>query len=254
MDEQINSAIKRARGYWFVDGFTEMLAGVLFGLVGGVLWLRGLAPQPSLPAQLAAAAGDITLVKVFGISAAVLAVWWLKNRFTYPRTGFVREKRPTSAQMLTFIGKTIVAVFLPLLGVMAAIIFVPAARGAVFSLPIWLPAGMGLFWAVLCVLAGDWTGLGRFRLLGAWLLLAGIAVAVWQTLVGLPNVPSEALQPGAWAVLPSAMAAALAASLNRTFAALGLLGILAGVALVVSGGVTFLRYRKENPVPYQEEA
>jgi hypothetical protein len=131
---------------------------------------------------------------------------------------------------------------------------VPASRGAVFSLPIWLPAGLGLFWAVLCVLAGDWTGLGRFRLLGAWLLVTGIAVSLWQTLLGLPNVPIEAVQPGAWAVLPPALAAALAASLNRTFAALGLLLILAGVALVVSGGVTFLRYRKENPVPYQEEA
>jgi hypothetical protein len=254
MDEQISSAIKRARSYWFVDGFTEMLAGVLLILVGGVVWLRSLAPQASFPVQFASITVDVTLVKIIGLSGAVLVVWWLKNRFTYPRTGFVREKRVTAAQMFAFIGKTGLAVLLPVLAVVAAFVFVPAVRASIFTLPLWLPPVFGVFWAVLALLAGQWMGLSRFRLLGAWMLLAGLAAGGWQFLVGVPDFPPEALQSGAWAALPPALVAALATSFNRTFASVGLLVLLTGLGLGVSGGVTFLRYRQANPVPYEEEA
>jgi hypothetical protein len=226
----------------------------LFLLVGGVCWLRGLAPQASFPAQFLSLTGDVTLVKVISISGAALVLWWLKTRFTYPRTGFVREKRVTAAQMIAFIGKTILALIFPALAVVAAFVFLPPVRASVFALAIWLPMVFGIFWAILVILAGEWMGLARFRWLGGWLLLAGIAVGVWQFLVGVPTVPVEALQPGAWAALPPALAVPLAASLNRTFASVGLLVLLTGVGLVASGGVTFLRYRKANPAPYQEEA
>ena len=45
MDIQIDAALKRARGYWFIDGFTEMAAGGLFVILAGILLFSGTMPR-----------------------------------------------------------------------------------------------------------------------------------------------------------------------------------------------------------------
>jgi hypothetical protein len=97
-------------------------------------------------------------------------------------------------------------------------------------------------------------GLRRFGLLGVLILLAGIGISAWQLGVGLPSIPVEALQSSPLAALPEALRASLADILNRTFVSIGLLTLVSGAVFAISGVVTFLRYRKENPAPYQEEA
>ncbi len=246
MNTQIDTAVKRARGYWFVDGFTEMIAGVLLILLGGVLVQRGLAPQASFLAQLTSIAGEVSIVKLVGIVAAILVLVWLKNRFTYPRTGFARGKWVTAAQVLSFLGKAILFVLLPVLGLVVALICLLPVRGVLVSMPAWFPAGLGVLWAVLCILAGEWMGLRRFRLLAALILLAGIAIGAWQLVIGLPAVPVEALANPWYAQAP------IAGMINRTFVSVGLVTMVSGAAFVLSGLVTFLRYRKENPHPYEE--
>ncbi len=254
MDNQIDSAIRVGRGYWFVDGFTEMLAGGLFVLLGGVLLLRGMAPQGTFLAQFASIASDIGFIKVLGLLAAGLILWWVKDRFTYPRTGFVREKRVTVRQVLTFIRNAVLCLLLPVLGLVAGFFFLPSMRAILFSMPVWSPAGMGAIWAVLCILLGHWVGLRRFGQLGVLILLAGIGISAWQLSAGLPPIPVEALQSSSLPALSEAMRAPLADILNRAFVSIGLLTLLSGAVFAISGVVTFLRYRKENPAPYQEEA
>jgi len=254
MNNQIDSAAKVGRRYWFVDGFTEILAGVLFFLLGGFLLLRGIAPEGSFLAQFASLAGDVGFVKVVGLVAAGLILWWLKDRFTYPRTGFIREKRVPRAQMLAFIRNLILCVLLSVLVLAAAFFFMPAARASIFSMPVWLPVVVGILWAALCILAGRWMGLRRFIVLGILILLAGIGISAWQLAEGLSPLPADALQSSPLAALPEALRAPLAESISRTFASIGLLTLVWGVLFALSGLVTFLRYRKENPVPYEEEA
>ncbi len=253
-DNQIESAIRVGRGYWFVDGFTETLAGGLFVLLGGVLLLRGVVPQGSFLAQFASIASDIGFIKAFGILAAGLILWWLKDRFTYPRTGFVRGKRVTVAQILTLLRNAVLCLLLPVLALVAAFFFLPSMRTILFSMPAWSPTAMSIIWAILCILAGRWLGLRRFVLLGILILLTGIGISAWQLAVGLPLIPVDALQSSPLVGLPEALRAPLAESLNRSFVSLGLLALVSGVIFAISGGVTFLRYRKENPVPYKEEA
>ena len=254
MHNQIDRAIKIGRGYWFVDGVTEMLSGGLFVLLGGVLLLCGTASQGSFLTQFASIASAIALIKVFGILAAGLILWWVKDRFTYPRTGFVRGKRVTATQMLTFLRNAVLCLLLPVLGLVAAFFFLPSMRGILFSIPVWSPVGMAALWGVLCMLLGHWIGLRRFVLLGGLILLAGIGISAWQFAVGLPPVPVEALQPSPLAALSETQCALLADILNRTFVSIGLLAVVSGGVFVLSGVVIFLRYRKENPAPYQEEA
>ena len=237
MSMQISSALKRARGYWFVDGFIEMAAGVLFILLAGILFIRGHASQPTFTYWFLSVTGEIVIAKVIGILAAILILWWLKDHFTYPRTGFVRGKRIAATQVLVLIGNIILFLLLPILALLTASLLIVSAGNVLASMPVWFPIGAGSIWAVLCVLAAQWMGLRRFRLLAVMILLAGIAIGIWQFAVGLPTFPVNMLD-----------------SVNRTLTSLSFLILITGATLTISGLVTFLRYRKENPTPYMEES
>ncbi len=239
MNVQIDTAIKRARGYWFVDGFTEIAAGGLFVLLAGLLLFSRNASQASFPSWFLSVAGEISIAKFFGLLITVLVLWWLKDHFTYPRTGFVRGKRVTAAQVLIIIRNAFLFLLLPIFGLLNA-----SASSVLSSMPAWFPVGLGLLWAVLCVLAGEWMGLRRFQLLGVLILLAGMAVGFWQFAMGLPAFPAN-IQPGI--LQPPVLE-----SINRTLTSLGFLTLVSGVILMVSGVTTFLRYRRENPIPYTE--
>src|SRR5258706_5863124 len=245
MNTQIDHAMKRTRGYWFVDGFTEMATGGLFTLLAGILLFSGNASQAAFPAWLLSVAGEISIAKLIGILAAALILWWLKDRFTYPRTGFVRGKRVTAAQVFILVRNVMLFLLLPIFGLFTASLLIASASKVLASMPAWFPIGLGFLWAVLCVLAGEWLGLRRFRLLGVLILLAGMAIGFWQFAIGLPVLPAN-IQPGF-------LQPAMLESINRTLASLGLLVLVSGAILLFSGFVTFLRYRKENPIPYTEE-
>jgi len=245
MNMQLDTAMKRARGYWFVDGFTEMAAGGWFVILAGLLLVSGNAPQASFPAWFLSFAGEIAIAKFVGILAAILILWWLKDHFTYPRTGFVRGKRVTVTQVLIVIRNAILFLLLPIFGLLAASLLIASAGSVLSSMPAWFPVGMGLLWAVLCVLAGEWMGVRRFRLLGAVILLAGMAIGFWQFATGLPAFPTN--------VGSGILQSPVLESINRTLSSLGFLTLVSGVILMLSGIVTFLRYRKENPIPYTED-
>jgi hypothetical protein len=42
-------------------------------------------------------------------------------------------------------------------------------------------------------------------------------------------------------------------SISRTLSSMGALILVTGIILILSGVITFLRYRKENPTPYAED-
>jgi hypothetical protein len=246
MNVQIDSALKRARAYWFVDGFTEMAAGGLLILLAAILLFSGNAPQSSLSYWFLSVAGEIAIAKLVGILAAILILWWLKDHFTYPRTGFVRGKRITVAQVFAIIRNGFLFLFLPILALLIVSLLIASANNVLDFMPGWFPVGLGLILAVLYLLAGEWMGLQRFRLLAILMVLAGLAVGLWQFAIGLPTFPANA-QPGILQPL-------VLDSIHRTLTGLGFLLLISGLALLISGFVTFLHYRKENPIPYAEEA
>ena len=245
MNKQIDLMVKRGRGYWFVDGFTEMTAGGFFLLLAGILF-NGTAAQDSFPAWFLSIAGKILIAKVFGALIAVLILWWTKDHFTYPRTGYARGNRITAAQASIVIRNAVLFLLLPMFGLLAISMLATSEGSVLATMPIWFPIGVGFIWTVLYVPAGEWLGLRRFRLLGSATLLAGIVVGFWQLTMKLPAFPANT-QPGI--LQPFVLG-----SINRTLYSLGFLVALSGIILLFSGIVTFLRYRKENPLPYAEEA
>lgn len=246
MNIQIDSAIKRARGYWFIDGFIEMAAGGFFVLLAALLLFRGSASPTTFSPWFLSVAGEITIAKFIGIVAIILLLWWLKDHFTYPRTGFVRNKRITAAQILMIIRNVLLFLLMPIFGLLAIALLIVSLGIVLAAMPIWFPIGISFVWAAFFLLAGGWMGLPRFRVLGGLILLTGMAIGIWQFAIGLPTFPVN-LQPG----FPQP---AVVESINRTLTSLSLLVLISGVVLIFSGIITFLNYRKENPTPYQEEA
>ncbi len=86
MNVQIDTAIKRARGYWFVDGFTEMAMGGLFIILAGFLLISMNISQAPFPSWFLSITGEITILKIASFLIVILILWWLKDHFTYPRT------------------------------------------------------------------------------------------------------------------------------------------------------------------------
>ncbi|MBN1438065.1 MAG: hypothetical protein JW929_01540 [Anaerolineales bacterium] len=253
MDEQIETAVKRGRAYWFADGFTEILGGIFLILVSSVIFLRGIDGQAEFLPQFASTAVDIGLVKLAAFLAIILAIWWLKDRFTYPRTGVVQGKRIMPGIILTFIRNVILAAILPVLGLLAGFVFVPSFRGVLASIPAWLPILVGILWGVLFYSSGEWMGLRRFRIMGGLTLLAGLGVGAWQALLGFPSLAADALQADWLQPMPEAMRASLDELLSRLFVGMSVLSTVTGVILIIAGSATFLLYRRENPFPYREE-
>jgi len=245
MNVQIDTALKRARGYWFIDGFAEMAAGGLFVVLAGVLLFGGYAPQASLSYWFLSVTSEIVIAKLIGILVAILIIWWLKDHFTYPRTGFVRAKRVTAMQVLVIIRNVILFLFPPILILLAASLLIASARNVIASMPAWFPVGLGLIWGGVYLLAGEWMGLRRFRLLAVSIVLTGIAIGIWQFTMGLPTFPSD--------VQSRVVQQIVFETINRTLISLGFLILISGVTLMISGLVTFLRYRKENPTPSEAE-
>jgi hypothetical protein len=246
MNMQIDSALKHARGYWFVDGFIEMAAGGLFILLATILLFSGNVSQSSFPYWFLSVTGEIVVAKLIGILAAVLILWWLKDHFTYPRTGFVRGKRFTATQVLIMLRNVILFLLLPILALLAVSLLIASARNVLAYMPEWFPIGFGLIWAVLYLLGGEWMGLRRFRLLAVTIMLTGIAISIWQFAIGLPTFPAK--------VQTGILQTPALESINQTLTSLSFLMLISGVILMISGFVTFLRYRKENPNPYAEES
>jgi hypothetical protein len=254
MADPIEAAMKRTRGYWFVDGFTEMIAGALFLVMGGVLFLRGLSPQATVFIQLDALIREIGLIKQVGIIVAVALLWLLKDRFTYRRTGYVRGKKVTWAQIGMLIRNAVFIFLIPVVLFIGALLLVPSLRVILFAMPVWLPALIGLVLATVSIAAGRWMGLARFQWAGIGILLAALAVDAWQLTQGLPALPAMLSQTDLTLALPDILQAPVTDNINRTFSAVGMFILITGIIFLVSGLITFLRYRKENPEPYKEEA
>jgi hypothetical protein len=239
MNVQIDTVMKRARAYWFVDGFTEIATGGLFITLGVALFLSMNTSQMPLLSWVLLVTGEIIILKIASFLAVVIILWWLKNHFTYPRTGFVRN-RITWAQIFFVIRNVIIFLLLPIIILLIVSVFITSPGSVLSSMPIWFPVGLGIMWAVFVVLAGEWMGLIRFRLLGGMTLLTGIGVGVWQSTMRLSNVATT-------------LQLSMLESINRTLISLGIILLILGIFLVISGVVTFLRYRKENPTPYSED-
>jgi len=244
MNVQIDSTVKRARGYWFVDGFIEIATGVLFVVLAGFLLISMNTSQAPFLSWFLSVTGEVAILKLASFVIVVMILWWLKDNFTYPRTGFVRGKI-TMTQIFVILKNLILFLLLPIVGLLAASLLATSTGSVLSSMPVWFPIGLGILWGVLLVIAGEWLGLHRFRWVAILILLSGLGIGIWQWRMGLPDIPAN--------IQPDLLQPSVLESINRSLTSLGFILIGSGIIFTFSGALTFLRYRKENPQPYTED-
>ncbi len=166
MNDPIKDAIQQTRRYWYVDGLTELATGALLVVVGVFFIILGMI-VPSTFANWLNGLGLPALILVGGI-AGRWAVNRLKERLTYPRTGYVAFRQPrVGLKLLTIVVGMMVAVILAV---------------AIFQLKYtWLvnatPAVMS---AIMIALVGQRFGLRRFYWLAGYTLLLSLPLALLQ--------------------------------------------------------------------------
>jgi hypothetical protein len=140
-DLNLDEIARRPQRYWDVDGLPELMMGVLWMLWGSA-WLLGEA----LPRGWQSNA-YWTAVPALLVLSAVASVWAtkrLKERLTFPRTGYVDWKEPSRSARLTAAAVAMVTAMVlaglaanrdagmeqvaaPLLGVILSLAFVVAS-------------------------------------------------------------------------------------------------------------------------------
>ena len=91
MPDELKNMIQRTERYWYIDGLSEIGAGLMITLMAGWILAAGSFPDGSPYVWLLA----------IGQPLLILAAWWLvsrgvkalKERLTYPRTGYVSYPR-----------------------------------------------------------------------------------------------------------------------------------------------------------------
>jgi len=141
LDLNLDEIARRPQRYWDVDGLPELMMGLLWMLWGGA-WLLG----DSLPRGWGSNAywTAAPALLVVGGFAAVWATKRLKERLTFPRTGYVDWKEPSRASRLSAAAVAMVTAMVlaavaanrdagmervaaPLLGVILSLAFVVAS-------------------------------------------------------------------------------------------------------------------------------
>jgi hypothetical protein len=166
MDATIKSTIERTRQYWYIDGFSEVLTGLIFLLLGTINVFSGIYP-PSLGSAVTVGVGYplVILVGTFGGRKWVKS---LKEKITFPRTGYVKYIQPERSSR----AKRIVTVFF--VAIMVSIITMVISRDLD---PFWVVFGTGLIIAAFIAYMAIQIPLNRFILLAIWVVIVSLISA-----------------------------------------------------------------------------
>lgn len=177
MNNTIESTIQRTRQYWYKDGFVEMNAGLTFILLSAINGISAWA-SPSMGTAIFVAIGYplVILLAIFGGRVWVKS---LKEKYTYPRTGYVEYIKPERSSRVK---RMVTAMFM---AIVVSIVTMVLSRGLD---PYWIVLGTGLLVAVFISFMAFQIPLNRFYVLAVWVGLVSFIAA------GLPI--SEDLRMG----------------------------------------------------------
>lgn len=178
MKDDIQATIQRTQRYWYVDGLSEIGTGSVILLMGLFYFALSLA-QPGTVTALVVGVGQPVII-LGGFWLASKAVTNLKERITYPRTGYVSYPRRSGKRRWGVMATSAVIAIGLTLGVTQL-----AASGNRALIPVVTAALIALALALL----GYRFSLQRFYVLGILVMLIGLLIA-W---LGLTEPLSTAL-------------------------------------------------------------
>lgn len=162
----LNEWLRRPQRYWYADGLTEMAVGGIFLLVALTnlaAWLLPPGPWQNLILPILQA-----LVIIGGVLGARALVRYLKERITYPRTGWVTYRQPSSSRRWLLAGLTFILA--------AGLAFLMVALGKTVGQR-WLPLVSG-FLIAFATAAGWRLRLARLLILALYILGVGVGLTL----------------------------------------------------------------------------
>ena len=168
MKNNIDKVIQRTHRYWYEDGLAEITTGCMFVACGLFLFMMRFL-RPGSPLACIVAVGLTGLVAFGGlfVSRALKAI---KNRVTYPRTGYVSYRYPGSSGRPWIIGSG-VGIALAVLGIVLSKADAPTWLGS-------MSMAQGLILGAVLLYIGHRLGLARFYVLAFLSALIGVVVAL----------------------------------------------------------------------------
>ncbi len=176
MKDPIQETIRQTQRYWYVDGLAEMGTGSLIFFYGVLTLASTLAPEAWVGALMTGLGQPLFFIG--GLVLVSYLVRWLKERITYPRTGYVAyPRRKKRAGRAFFLGAGVAVVFSIL-----SIVLTAALRENWIPVLVCFPLAMAEIWWAYSI------GLKRFYILAAFTILLGIGLAI-------PPVPQACRLP-----------------------------------------------------------
>lgn len=253
MDTSLAHIRRRSQAYWYVDGFSEILGGVVLTVTASV-WLAGrwwLADSP-----LAGWVGEIKdVVLVIGFVLASSAIYWLKARYTYPRTGQITYRRASRKTQGLLVVAIVLLAAAVTVGSILAFFAAPGFRTwLITSMPPVLILGCGLGAGLLFFGWAIRTGLNRFYILSGFVSLLGLALVIWYNQSAVPITVPDGLLADPFAQLPVELGHQIASAFHRAYTYVGVLFGVVGMALVVSGLIVCWGYLRNTQRSAEEKS
>lgn len=211
MNEQdFHSLSQQPTRYWYQDGLTEILMALISFLLALYFYLETILPPGSF----------LNFVLIFLFIGLIMlssrfvnkTISRLKERITYPRTGYVSYRKPPRQQHIW----QIISSVLMIAAVFLMVVLLYFYQGSIS----WMPAITGCLLGIfMLILIAPRTGALRFYLLGIGSICLGIGIS----LIGLENLVG-----------------------------LFIYYLVASFGLLCSGVYTLVNYIRENPIPSGE--
>lgn len=168
MAKDINQVIRQTYRYFYEDGLVEMALGLLFVVVGGLLFVWQATTTSSVAAIILAI--GLPLLVISGALLFRRIIRQLKERITFPRTGYVayRQEKRDSGRWL---------IIVTVLTLTIAVIFLPESFNRMQFM-------VGSLLGAVLIYMGYRVGVWRFYIFGA----LAVALGVGLTLVKLEEV------------------------------------------------------------------
>jgi len=242
MKDTLTQVQQHARAYWFADGLNEIVSGIFAALYGGLILLITRAESGAPPKDMLSTTADIFLL--VGVFLTPVLLRWMKERGTYPRSGYVAYPELKFAERLRRVIPIMIIVSLLVVLLAISMLASVHARLWVFASMTWLPTAMSVLFGVIFIRSARETGLTRHFLLGSISLATAIWLG-WRTLPFLSRISLGMFAGDGFGPMPPETAIVTQDLVTTVYSNAAWLLIVMGIAAFILGALTRTHYLRE---------
>ncbi len=168
----IDQIMRNTRRYWYVDGINEIAGGGLIFFIALTYFLFSLIPNIGMRSILLGLVQPLVIIGGSIFTSKIVKI--IKEKLTYPRTGYLLFRQQKSRRV-----RRMVIVFLTAFMISILVSFFASAIPEQFT-----PLMTGIFMAGFTIYIAYWMGVNRFYWMSGFTLIIGVVI----TLLNLPGV------------------------------------------------------------------